>query len=227
MNDPVVIIDYGLGNLLSVQRAFAYCGTPTIISDEPAALRGAARAVLPGVGAFGDGMAGLSKRGFIAPILEYVQSGRPFLGICLGMQMLFDCAEEFGNHQGLGIISGQVLKIPETAADGSAHKIPHIGWNELVCPVDNPDARWQEGLLKDIKQGDSVYYVHSYAAFPSSPKSRVADSWYNGRRIAAVVQDNNVFGCQFHPEKSGPVGLKIIQAFASMSQVGARSCVGE
>lgn len=213
---PVIIIDYGLGNLLSVQRAFTHCGVTTEISSEPSDLQAAPGVILPGVGAFADGMQGLNARGFVSALSRYVSSNRPLLGICLGMQMLFDSAEEFGHHQGLGIIPGAVKKIDATGSDGKPHKIPHIGWNGLRKPADLLSMSWQGTLLEDISEGSCAYFVHSYTAFPYLESARLADAQYNGRRIAAVVRKGNVYGCQFHPEKSGQVGLSIIRAFGQL-----------
>ena len=213
----IIIVDYGLGNLLSVVRSFQSCGANPEITDNHDHIREARGLVLPGVGAFADGMAGLAARGLIDPIKQFAASGRPLLGICLGMQMLFEAAEEFGIHQGLAIISGRVVEIPRTGSDGRPHKIPHIGWNSLQLPEGHGQESWGETVLSEIEPGESVYFVHSFTAAPANNENRLADVLYDGRVIAAAVRRGNVYGCQFHPEKSGPVGLKIIRAFTELS----------
>lgn len=211
----VTIIDYGIGNLLSVARAFEHCGAAPVLATDPDSIRDAERLVLPGVGAFADGMQGLRDRGLIGPIREFAASGRPFLGICLGMQMMLDAGEEFGLHEGLGLIPGRVVAIPSTTSDGRPHKIPHIGWGTLELP--DPETSWGNTILDGIAPGAAAYFVHSFTAFPSDPGHRLADCRYNGRLISAVVRSGSLYGCQFHPEKSGEVGLAIIRNFIRLS----------
>jgi imidazole glycerol-phosphate synthase subunit HisH len=211
----VTLIDYGIGNLLSVRRAFEHLGAEVSLSGSPEQLAGADRLVLPGVGAFGDGMKELQARGLVAPIQDYLLRERPFLGICLGMQMMFEASEEFGQHQGLGIIPGQVVAVPATGTDGRPHKIPHTGWSPLVLPPGRPG--WEEGgLLAGLPPEAEVYFVHSFTAVPAEPTHRVADCHYDGRVIAAAVSRGPTHGCQFHPEKSGPVGLRVIANFLAL-----------
>lgn len=207
----VTIVDYGLCNLLSVQRALEQCGADVHFADSPEKVMAADRLLLPGVGAFADGMAGLRERGLVAPIARFAASGKPLLGICLGMQMLLSVSEEFGRHEGLGIIPGNVVPIPSTGANGMPHKVPHIGWSALQLPAGS--GSWKRTILEEIKPGASVYLVHSYTAVPSNPKHRLADCLYNGRLLAGAIRLNNVVGCQFHPEKSGPVGLRVLGGF--------------
>jgi glutamine amidotransferase len=211
MTKPVVIVDYGIGNLFSVTRAFESQGATVRLTTDGSGIEQAERVVLPGVGAFEDGMKGLRQRGQIEPIKRYIASGRPFLGICVGMQLLLDIGEEFGEHAGLGIIPGRVKAIPATGADGKPHRIPHIGWNDLVAPPHGP--AWEGGLLAGLPARPSVYFVHSFAPVPADEKHRLADCLYDGRQISAVICSGNVYGCQFHPEKSGPVGLRIVENF--------------
>ena len=210
----VTIIDYGIGNILSVKRAFEHCGAEVIITDSPQMIENAERLVLPGVGAFADGMAGLRERGLIKIIQEFAKKGRPFLGICLGMQMMLEFGEEFGRHQGLGLIPGIVAKISETGVDGTTHKIPYIGWNTLSLPNVNTD--WNHTILNGIELDEAVYFVHSFTAIPLNEGNRLANCYYNGRVISAVIQSHNLYGCQFHPEKSGLVGLRIISNFLNV-----------
>lgn len=207
----VTIIDYGIGNLLSVARVFEYCNASVILTDDARSIAEADYLVLPGVGAFSDGMNGLRERGIVDPIKEFVAKERPFLGICLGMQMMLDKSDEFGSSSGLGLIPGSVVAIPPAGNDGTPHKIPHIGWNELHLPESR--SSWQGTILADISPGACGYFVHSYTAVPCDPVHRLADSDYNGRQISSAIQKGNMFGCQFHPEKSGEVGHRIIKKF--------------
>lgn len=214
MNHKVTIIDYGIGNLLSVARAFEYCGATVHFASSNKEIESAERLVLPGVGAFSDGMAELINRGFDESIKIYAKTGKPFLGICLGMQMMLDKSEEFGNYQGLGLISGEVVAIPNIDISGKPQKIPHIGWNELL-PV-SVRQQWDNTILSGIQNRDSVYFVHSYMSVPTNPAVCLADCDYNGHRISAVINSENLYACQFHPEKSGLIGLSIIKNFITI-----------
>jgi glutamine amidotransferase len=206
----VGVLDYGVGNLLSVTRAFAAVNAdPVLVSSEAEIMR-LRYLVLPGVGAFGNAMVVLRERGLVEPIREFVAKGGGFLGICLGMQLMLEDSTEFGEHEGLGLIAGSVRPISNRAEDGSRLKIPHVGWTPLI-PSD-PDA-WRHSLLTDLDPKSAVYCVHSFAAVPKNPAECLAYCDYGGQRIAAVLAKDNVIGCQFHPEKSGPVGLKILQNF--------------
>jgi imidazole glycerol-phosphate synthase subunit HisH len=206
----VAVIDYGVGNLLSVQRGLESCGADVIISNKPDEILKSDHVVLPGVGAFGNAMQALERLDLPSLIDEIVKQGKPFLGICLGMQLLLDESEEFGIHQGLGLISGKVQSIPTHAISGEALKIPHIGWNNLVK---ENNSTWENTWLNNNKSGDAMYFVHSFMANPLHQEHRLADCIYGGHRIAAVIRKNNIMGCQFHPEKSGILGLKILQEF--------------
>jgi imidazole glycerol-phosphate synthase subunit HisH len=169
---------------------------------------------LPGVGAFADGMSGLIERGLDQVLMEFADTCKPLLGICLGMQMLASISEEFGEHKGLGVIPGRVLPIPKTTTDGLPHKIPHIGWAQLFPPNDRTG--WQGSILEGLNLADAVYLVHSFAVHPDDDSHRLADCDYNGRIISAAIRRGNVYGTQFHPEKSGLVGLKIIRNFMAL-----------
>ena len=211
MTTTVTLVDFGAGNMFSVQRAFAHLGVEVLLADSPAQIESAARLVLPGVGAFAGCMNELRARKLDVPVRAYAASGRPLLGICVGMQMLFDSSDEFGASPGLGLIAGAVRAIPIKGPAGK-HKVPHVGWSGLY-PV---GAEWTDGLLDGIAPGDQVYFVHSFAACPVDEGFRLADSDYDGCRISAAVRAGNILGCQFHPEKSGETGLRILSNFASL-----------
>lgn len=211
MTNTVSIVDYGVGNLLSVARAVAAAGGQSRLVRTAEDVVAAERLLLPGVGAFGHCMDVLAARSLVEPILAFAATGRPFLGICVGMQVMMDLGTEFGNHHGLGLIPGEVEAIPAIGADGSGHKIPHIGWAGLIPPIEAPD--WQGTLLRGIDPGTPFYFVHSFAAAPSQPAHRLAEVDYNGRKIAAVIGRDNIAGCQFHPEKSGAAGLAVLANF--------------
>jgi glutamine amidotransferase len=213
MKPIITVIDYGVGNIFSVSRAFEHCGARVNLTSIPNEIATAEHVVLPGVGAFADGMAALRERGLIAPIRQFARTGRPFLGVCLGMQMLFDTSEEFGTHEGLGLIHGKVMAIPTSARDGRPHKVPHIGWNELVPP---PNRDWTGSILDHLPVDASAYFVHSFQAIPDNPDERLADCNYNGMTICAAVQSGSINGCQFHPEKSAAVGLQCIENFIKL-----------
>lgn len=199
----IAIIDYGVGNLFSLTSSFKAIGEEVIITSDVEIIKQADKLILPGVGAFCDASKKLFDSGLDKVILEEVKNKKPLLGVCLGMQMLFNESHEFGIHKGLGLINGKVVYIDLP----SDYKIPHIGWNALHFKKQSP-------ILKYIEENDFVYFVHSYHAVDCE-ESLVATTDY-GREITAIVQSGNVFGCQFHPEKSGGVGLKILKAFAEI-----------
>lgn len=208
----VTIVDYGMCNLLNVVRAFEHCGANVAVTEDSHAISKAERLVVPGVGAFSDSMKEINGRGFAAPLREFAHSGRPMFGICVGMQMLFDASEEFGEHAGLGILPGRVKAVPSTRLDDVPQRVPHIGWNHLVPPAEGRN--WQETLLAPYSGSKpAVYFVHSYVAEPNISTDRLADCIYGGHRICAAVQRGNLMASQFHPERSGVVGLAIIDQF--------------
>ena len=201
----VVVIDYGLGNLHSVVKALRHEGADVVVSESPAEVRSAERLVLPGVGAFADGMEGLRSRALVEPLLEFVATERPFLGICLGMQLLLSESSEFGRHAGLDIIAGKVELIPRS----EERKVPQIGWNRIV-----PTTRgWAGTPLAPLASGTMVYFVHSYTAVPAHEDNRLADADHAGFRVSAAVRKDNVIGTQFHPEKSGAAGLVVLAEY--------------
>lgn len=209
----ITIIDYGVGNLLSVVRAFEYHGIDILLTSTPNDIKQSDYLVLPGVGAFSDGMHGLQERDLIDPIKEYCKKQRPFMGICLGMQMMFSLSEEFGYTKGLDIVAGKVIPVPTSGTDGVPHKIPHVGWNEIVS---SQEVSWEKTVLANIPQNSCFYFVHSFMAEPEDKRGRLADCFYDGQSISAVIQKDNLFGCQFHPEKSGVLGLQIIKNFSEL-----------
>ncbi len=213
MTARVTLVDCGAGNLLSVARAVRHLGAEAIIAETPAAIAAAERLVLPGVGAFAACMAGLARNRLDEAVRLYAAGGKPFLGICVGMQMLFGGSDEFGAHAGLDLLPGWVRAIPAESG-GRPRKVPHIGWNGLR-PA-NGDGPWTDGLLAGVSPGDSVYFVHSFAAEPADDSDRAAVCDYEGARITAVVRRGNLHGCQFHPEKSGPLGLLILKNFLDL-----------
>lgn len=212
-SQEVVIIDYGVGNLLSVKRGLECVGAKVTLTSNPEVILRSKKVVLPGVGAFPKAMKALIDQDLVSTIQEFVKLGNSLLAICLGMQLLLDESEEFVLTSGLGLIPGRVIQIPSATTEGGLQKIPHIGWNELQAS----DTRkgWSETLLHDIQSGESVYFVHSYMAQPINPLHRVADVNYGGYQIPAVISKDRITGCQFHPEKSGEVGLKILKRFVS------------
>ena len=217
----VTVIDYGLSNLLSVRHALEHFGAEVELTGDPAAVLAAGALVLPGVGAFRDGMQGLERLGLIGPIRQKAAAGTPLLGICLGMQMLFDQSEEFGSWQGLGLVPGKVVRIPAEAADGARQKVPHIGWEGLLPAGGRAD--FAGTVLFGVRPGGECYFIHSYEAKPADEADRLADAMYGGRRVCAAVQRGNVVGTQFHPEKSGPVGLAILEGYLGMCKSAADS----
>ena len=207
----VTLIDYGVGNLLSVQRGLEHCGAKVVLTADPEKILAAKRVVLPGVGAFANAMQALQSSGLVAVIRELAQRKTPILGICLGMQLLLEESDEFVVTAGLGLIPGRVIAVPDYTLSGKSQKIPHIGWSALQ--PSNAAVLWHHTLLKDNRQGDAAYFVHSFMAVPTNSAHRIADCLYGGHKIAAMVGRDHITGCQFHPEKSGEVGLKILRRF--------------
>ena len=204
----IAIIDYGVGNLFSLKSSLTAVGAEAEVVSDPSALAAAEKLILPGVGAFGDAMDKLKEAGMAEALLAEAAKGKPVLGICLGMQLLFERSLEFGVHPGLGLLKGEVRPISEVI-DPSL-KIPHIGWNALKFIKPNP-------LFRDVREGDAMYFVHSFHA-TGCEDSLTAVTDYSAP-LAAAVMSGNVYGCQFHPEKSGTVGLSILNAFAESEAV--------
>jgi glutamine amidotransferase len=200
-----------VGNLLSVQRSFEHLGAKVSVSSNSKIILDADKVVLPGVGAFPNAMKSLKKFGLISIIQNIALENKPLLGLCLGMQLLMEESEEFELTPGLGLIPGRVVPIPQITTLHETQKIPHIGWNSLQISKSKND--WGGTLLQDNKPGESVYFVHSFMAQPTDQSQRLADTDYGGHKIAAVIIKDQITGCQFHPEKSGEVGLKILKRF--------------
>ena len=203
----VAIIDYGVGNLFSLRSSFAHIGEEAIVTADPKVIAAADHVILPGVGAFGDAAKKLRDSGMAEVVLREAASGKPLMGICLGMQLLFEKSYEYGEHIGLGLIKGSV--VPMAGVIPKTYKIPHIGWNALHIRQKSP-------LLAGIKPGDCVYFVHSFYA-ADCDEAVLATAEY-GEELTAAVAYRNVYGCQFHPEKSGSVGLAILLAFLNTKE---------
>lgn len=213
MSPQVVVADYGMGNVLSVCRAIEHCNGRVVLTGDTKKIENADRLVLPGVGAFADCAKTLDKCGLVGTIARFIETGRPFLGICVGMQILLDHSEEFGLTKGLSAIPGNVAQIPTSGSNGSARKIPHIGWAGLTVPNTANADRWNNTILENTKPHTYVYFVHSFSAAPTDPAHVLAAVDYQGFAITAAVHHQNIFGTQFHPEKSGPAGLDILNRF--------------
>lgn len=211
----IAIIDSGIANLRSVQKGFERVGATASVVEDPRALRDASGIVLPGVGAFSDGIAKLRDGGFVQPLLQAIDEGTPVLGICLGLHFLFSESEEFGHHKGLNIVKGRVVRFPDTppagggGATGPRLKIPHMGWNRIRIEQPAP-------ILNGIPDGGFFYFVHSYYVQPEDEGVVAATTEY-GLRFSSVLWRDNLFACQFHPEKSQGLGLRLLKNFASLT----------
>ena len=209
----VTVIDYGVGNLLSVSRALQKVGATVSVTSDPVQISSADRLVLPGVGAFEHAMTALSAAGLPTAIKKAVGRGSQLLGICLGMQLLFNQSEEFGEHRGLDLVPGKIVRIPDVSTDNRALRIPHIGWSTIE--IDTSHGKLDNSLTISGRNY-TVYFVHSYMACPSDSRDVAAWCQYGGHKIPAVISKNNVHGCQFHPEKSGEHGLQILKQYVSL-----------
>jgi glutamine amidotransferase len=206
MSNSISIIDYGIGNLRSVQKAFESFGVSAQLVTTADPIRSADKVVLPGVGAFKDCVDHLKESGLLDPVLDHIRSGKKFLGICVGMQMLFDVGYEDGEHKGLGILKGKVVRFDVDRTKGL--KVPHMGWNQLDIKKPSP-------LLRDLPKGANAYFVHSYHCVPDDASIIATTTDYGGAFVSSVWKDN-VMATQFHPEKSQKVGLQILANFASL-----------
>ncbi len=210
----VSIIDYGSGNLKSVISAFEHVGNEVQVINTPEDLLKSELLVLPGMGAFSDGINGLKQRGLVAAILDYKKTGKPLLGICLGMQLLMSETAESGFHKGLDLIQGSVIKFKDqNMAQEPDYHVPHMGWNSIYSL--RPGA-WENTILKDISQDNLFYFIHSYCVMPEHPENILAETLFGKQRLCSVIQSGNIYGTQFHPEKSGEMGLRILDAFGKL-----------
>jgi len=208
MKALVGIVDYGLGNLHSVIKAFVYVGANVEVATAGTRFGEFTHLVIPGVGAFSDGMAGLQSREQVEPVIQFAASGRPVMGICLGAQLLLEESEEFGFHKGIGIIPGRVTLIPNKAV-----KVPHVGWQRLIV---HDSRSWEKTALGSTPQGTWAYFIHSYHACPADPSHVLAVCKHGENLLTAAAQKDNVIGVQFHPEKSGKAGLHMLKTFISL-----------
>ncbi len=207
MSRPVVVVDYGRGNLFSISRALAHLGADARVTSDPAEIAKADRLILPGVGAFGDGMENLRSRGLVEPLKAYAATGRPLLGICLGMQLLMDESSEFGVHAGLGLVPGKVRRFPDSPE--RLWRVPHVGWSAL----EKGGADWSGTSLSGVPGGERMYFVHSYFVETAKPEHRLAVTPYAGLEFCSVLRAGAIEGCQFHPEKSGESGLCLLKTW--------------
>ena len=208
----IAIIDYGIGNVRSILNAFENQGADVFLTNSKDEILKSDGLVLPGVGAFSHGMNNLEYYDLVDVIKKYVVSDKPFMGICLGMQLLFEESEEFGQASGLGLISGKVVKLP--TKDDNNEKLPHVSWNELNVK----SAQWTDTILEGIEEGSDMYFVHSYVAQPKDSDNILSITEYLSHSFCSSVYKGNIYGCQFHPEKSGMQGLKIIKNFIGICQ---------
>ena len=206
----LIIVDYGVGNLQSLRKAFATFGVEPLVSEDPEIIASAGRLVLPGVGSFEAGMRGLRLRGLLEVVKRHAAENKPLLGICLGAQLLFSRGLEFGEHEGLGIIKGSVIKFPELP---EKEKIPQVGWNRVLHPE---SVSWKGTVLHGLEQKCIVYFVHSYILKPEDTEQVLGETTYGGFTFCSAVRKGNVYGTQFHPEKSGTVGLEIVKNFVTL-----------
>lgn len=206
----VAIIDYQLSNLFSVKHAFDYLKVESQITSDKTVLASSDAAVLPGVGAFGDAMNNLKQFNLIETINEFIRKGKPFMGVCLGMQLLFSESEEFGIHQGLDIVKGKVIKF---AKKSGKIKVPQISWNQIF----RSENSWNNSPLKDIKNGEFMYFVHSYYVVPKDKNVILSETVYEGIKYCSSLLSKNIFATQFHPEKSGKEGIKIYREWINFS----------
>lgn len=215
MNTRTVVVDYGIGNVFSVCNALRSLGGDVSLTGNPGEIRAADRVLLPGVGAFAKAMEALNERGIADSLKEFASSGRPFLGICIGMQVLMERSHEFGVHDGLGFFEGEVVRVDDGNDTDTPRRVPHVGWSTL--DRGNSSNSWEHTPLALLNpREDALYFVHSYHCAPANPAERTAITLYDGAEITAAIRRDNIFGVQFHPERSGTVGLDVLRAFVEL-----------
>jgi len=207
----ITIVDYGLGNIFNILRAVEYLGYKACFSSKYNDIINSDFLILPGVGAFEDGMIALKEKGLVEIIQEYVNQNKPLLGVCLGMQLLMSTSEEFGRHEGLNLINGEVVHFPKAKRKGMFYKIPHIGWNKIQLNSINRKNNSREMVLREINHNSFYYFTHSFIVQPNSHENCVALSNYGGIEFCSVINKGKIWGCQFHPELSGVDGLKFFK----------------
>ncbi len=214
----VAVIDYGMGNLFSVERACEHAGLNAVITADKSIIMNSEGVILPGVGAFGDAMDSLKRKDLISPIKDVVKEGKPLMAICLGMQLLMSESEEFGHHKGLNIIEGSVVRFPEKNREGEKIKVPQVGWNRIFQPSSGDRTYWNKSPLKNIMSGEFMYFVHSYYTIPLDKGAILSTTTYEGTQFCSGILWQNVFACQYHPEKSAAEGIKIYKNWASATK---------
>ncbi len=215
-SNQVAIVDYEMGNLFSVRRACEQVGLAPIVTSDIKTIFQSSAIILPGVGAFGDAINNLKRLDLISPMIDSIASGKPFMGICLGFQLLMSESEEFGRHKGLDYFKGSVVKFPSTGSEHLSIKVPQVGWNRIYQPLVTGNAAWASSLLQGIKNHEYMYFVHSYYVVPEDRHVALSYTDYEGIEYTSSISLNNVFACQFHPEKSAVEGMKIYKNFAAM-----------
>jgi glutamine amidotransferase len=220
----VAVVDYGLGNLFSVRHACAHAGLDAFITGRPADVFAAHAVLLPGVGAFGDAMDGLRRRDLVAPLRARARSGKLLIGVCLGQQLLMTVSHEFGRHEGLGLIEGDVVRFAESACPGRPLKVPQVGWNRIRRPPHQVDP-WADTPLAGLRDGEPMYFVHSFYTRPADSGVVLARTHYGPTEFCSALRQGNTFAFQFHPERSGPEGMRIYHNIAAL--IRSRACVEE
>ncbi len=214
MSAAVAIVDFGMGNLFSVQKALETVGLDAKITNDPKDVIAAKAVVLPGMGAFGDAMSDLRAHGLVEPLRDLAKNGKPFLGVCLGLQLMLEKSLEFGEHEGLGMIEGVVVRFERPVEGGIDLKVPQVGWNAIRPPAGRGAEHWKGSPLEGLPDGVCGYFVHSYYAKPKDPSVVLGASRYGQIEFPAALRKGNLFACQFHPEKSGPRGIDMYRNFA-------------